>query len=77
MGFKCLHYQVTEGDGFVVLTIVNKLSTDFSVGVRTQDGTALNGEDYVGVEEVVEFKGQEKEKNVKVEIIDDDQWEPD
>ena len=39
-GFKCLHYQVKEGDGTVKVTVVKKVPEPLDVGIRTVDGTA-------------------------------------
>lgn len=43
VGFKCLHYEVSEGDGHVSVVVVNKLGTHLEIGLRTIDGTALAG----------------------------------
>lgn len=48
-----------------------------SVGVRTVDMTATSGTDYNSLDQSVHFDYNEMEKEVEVEIIDDDQWEPD
>jgi len=47
VGFKCLHYSVTESNGFVEITINKKnTSQEISFGCRTIDGTALENKDY-------------------------------
>ena len=47
VGFKCLHYSVTESNGHVEVTIVKKLiNQDLIVGVRTVDDTAVSPKDY-------------------------------
>lgn len=47
VGFKCLHYSVTESNGHVEVTIVKKLlNQELIVGVRTRDDTAVSPKDY-------------------------------
>jgi hypothetical protein len=48
-----------------------------SFSYETIDGTATKGEDYVEAKGVLEFREKETQKSITVEIIDDDQWEPD
>ncbi|XP_015920946.1 sodium/calcium exchanger Calx [Parasteatoda tepidariorum] len=45
--------------------------------VETIDGTAVSGEDYVPVKEILTFQDGETEKELSVGIVDDNQWEPD
>jgi len=45
--------------------------------LRTADGTAKAGEDYVEKNELYTMKANENERNIKIEIIDDPEWEPD
>lgn len=45
--------------------------------VETIDGTAEAGSDYKPMKEFVEFAVNESLREVHVEIIDDDIWEPD
>lgn len=45
--------------------------------METIDGTALAGEDYKPMKQLVTFAPQESIKDVFVEIVDDDVWEPD
>lgn len=45
--------------------------------METIDGTAVSGEDYVPLKEIVTFQDGETEKELHVEIVDDNQWEPD
>lgn len=47
VGFKCLHYSVTESNGHVEVVIVKKvLNQKLVVGVRTRDDTAVSPKDY-------------------------------
>ena len=43
VGFKCLHYQVKEGEGPVKITVIKKVPGPLDVCVRTTDGTATAG----------------------------------
>ena len=41
LGFKCLHYSVTESAGHVEITILKKSpGVDYTFGVRTKDDSA-------------------------------------
>ncbi|KAE9524627.1 hypothetical protein AGLY_014677 [Aphis glycines] len=53
------------------------LNTKAIVRVDSINGTAKEGEDFVKVKEVVEFKENEEEKEIFIELIDDNKWEPD
>ncbi|XP_075224296.1 sodium/calcium exchanger Calx-like isoform X1 [Lycorma delicatula] len=46
------------------------------VRVQTIDGTAVRGEDYVPINEVLTFEENQREKQVIVEIVNDNKWEP-
>jgi solute carrier family 8 (sodium/calcium exchanger) len=54
-----------------------KLSDQVRVRVETIDGSAVEGEDYHAVNEILTFEPNEKEKEIGITIIDDNQWEPD
>ncbi|CAG0907402.1 unnamed protein product, partial [Cyprideis torosa] len=45
--------------------------------VETIDGSAVSEEDYIPVNQVLTFAPGETEKEVEVQIVNDDQWEPD
>ena len=69
-----------ENEGTVKIAIVKKTDEKrLTVGVRTVDGTASAGEDYVALDKEVYFNStwDDHIKEVGVEIIDDDDWEPD
>lgn len=52
VGFKCLHYSVTESNGHVEVTIVKKIMNQpLVVGVRTRDDTAVSPKDYSEINE--------------------------
>jgi solute carrier family 8 (sodium/calcium exchanger) len=72
-----LHYSVSESSEYLEIVILNKTREQCEVKVRTIDGDAKANEDYVPFDGIVKFsKGQEK-SSIKVEIKDDDDWEPD
>jgi hypothetical protein len=65
IGFKCLHYSVTESSGFVEVTIVKKtVNQDITFGLRTVDGTAKAGTEFGHLEEIISMKKRETEKTV-------------
>lgn len=73
-------YQCLENCGSVALNVVRRggdLTSTVSVNYRTEDGTANAGSDYRFVEGVITFKPGETEKEIRVEIIDDDIFEED
>ena len=47
------------------------------VKVDTVDGTAEEGTDYRGIHTTIEFQPGQTELEIEMEIIDDDDWEPD
>ena len=77
VGFKCLHYSVTEGAGTLKVEILHHSKEAFSCGIRTKDDTANAGEDYEAVDKRLDFKANEKNKTIEVAIVDDNEWEPD
>lgn len=77
VGFKCLHYSVTESNGYVEISIVKKCSSEITIGYRTIADTAFAPKDFSHVDEHLTFNPRDMEKRVKVPIIDDDEWEPD
>ena len=78
VGFKCLHYSVTESNGFVEITINKKnTSQEISFGCRTIDGTALENKDYEKFNQEITMRARETEKKIKVQIVDNNEWEPD
>jgi len=54
-----------------------RLSNTVKVRVETIDGSAVEGEDYQAVDEVLTFAPNETEKEIGITIVDDNQWEPD
>uniref|UniRef100_A0AAY4AMM2 J domain-containing protein n=1 Tax=Denticeps clupeoides TaxID=299321 RepID=A0AAY4AMM2_9TELE len=73
-------YQCLENCGTVALNVVRRggdLTSTVSVDYRTEDGTANAGSDYQFTEGVIVFKPGEMEKEIHIEIIDDDIFEED
>ncbi|XP_062620472.1 sodium/calcium exchanger 1-like isoform X2 [Saccostrea cucullata] len=54
-----------------------KMDTPLTVRVETINGTATAPEDYIHLEENVHFANNEALRQLYVEIIDDNEWEPD
>jgi hypothetical protein len=78
IGFKCLHYSVTESSGFVEITVIKKVvNQDLTFGIRTVDGTAKHPTEYETIDEVVTMKKRETEKIIQIKIIDNSDWQPD
>lgn len=75
--FKHLHYEVGESNQFVTITIEKKVPEDVTFWVRTIDGTARAGEDYEEKNELFTMHAEEKEREIKINIINDSNWEPD
>lgn len=78
VGFKCLHYSVTESNGHVEVTIVKKrLNQELVVGVRTRDDTAVSPKDYKEINETIQFGIRDHEMKIEIPIVDDEEWNPD
>merc|ERR1712088_577644 len=61
----------------VLISRHGNLQDTVQVKVETIDGSANEGEDYVAINETLTFEPYQKEKEVSVTIVDDNQWEPD
>lgn len=77
VGFKCLHYSVAENSLFVNLTIEKRVNEEYTFWVKTEDGTAKSPEDYTAKHELITMRANEKERIIKVGIVDSEDWEPD
>lgn len=77
--FHSASCAVMENIGKFQVTIcrTGKLDSRVSVRVETIDGTANVDQDYIGINEILTFEPNEREKFIDVEIINDNQWEPD
>ncbi|KAM7394831.1 hypothetical protein PAMP_021611 [Pampus punctatissimus] len=73
-------YQCLENCGSVALNVVRRggdLMSTVSVDYRTEDGTANASSDYRFTEGTIVFKPGETEKEIRIDIIDDDIFEED
>lgn len=73
-------YQCLENCGTVALNVVRHggaQTSTVSVDYRTEDGTANAGSDYQFTEGTIVFKPGETEKELRIDIIDDDIFEED
>ncbi|XP_023189352.1 sodium/calcium exchanger 1 isoform X4 [Xiphophorus maculatus] len=74
------NYQCLENCGSVALNVVRRggdLTATVYVDYRTEDGTANAGSDYQLTEGTIVFKPGETDKEIHVNIIDDDIFEED
>ena len=78
IGFKCLHYSVTESAGVAAVTVVKKVvNQSITFGIRTVKDTAIPGSDYKEIDLRVKMAAQETEKQIEIPIVDNNEWEPD
>ena len=67
--------QVEEGNTTnyleVMLTLTNSVDYDLSVDVRTVNGTAIKGEDYTDLYEVIIFSAGQEQSSFNIEILGD------
>ncbi|CAG5113164.1 Oidioi.mRNA.OKI2018_I69.chr2.g7297.t1.cds [Oikopleura dioica] len=77
--FACTSSSVMENAKQIELKVMRSGNVEIPAkcNYETIDGTATKGEDYVENKGVLEFGPRETQKSITVEIIDDDQWEPD
>lgn len=77
--FACTSSSVMENAKQIELKVMRtgNIMIPATCSYETIDGTATKGEDYVEAKGVLEFREKETQKSITVEIIDDDQWEPD
>ncbi|XP_054286263.1 sodium/calcium exchanger 2-like isoform X1 [Macrosteles quadrilineatus] len=76
--FHAATVAVKEKIGKFAVTIWRhgNLEPQVRVRVKTIDGTARKGEDYVPINEIITFEPHQREKQVIVEIVNDNKWEP-
>ena len=55
----------------IKVKVVNKSKAAGSVHVKSRGDTATEGEDYVPVDELIEFKKGEREREINIKINDD------
>ncbi|KAF2361476.1 Sodium/calcium exchanger membrane region [Trinorchestia longiramus] len=77
--FHAASCAVMEDIGKFKVEINRSGRTDNVARVRVEsiEGTATEGQDYIEVNEIITFDRGEVSKTVEVEIINDNQWEPD
>ncbi|XP_037777233.1 sodium/calcium exchanger 2-like isoform X4 [Penaeus monodon] len=77
--FHAASCAVMENIGKFEVAIIRSGRTDNEVSVRVEtiDGTATEDQDYIPINQVITFGPGETEKLIEVEIINDNQWEPD
>lgn len=70
---------VMESIGIYKMNVVRHGRMDETVKVRleTIDGSAVEEEDYKPLNETLTFEPNERSKEIGLEIVDDNQWEPD
>lgn len=74
------HYTVMENVGHFSVTVTREggdMSRAVHVDYRTEDGTASDGADYIGVSGTLVFQPQEKHRQFEIAILDDDVFEED
>lgn len=64
VGFKCIHYSVTESSGSVEITIIKKCAMEVTIGYRTVADTAFAPKDFSHVDEHITFSPREIEKKI-------------
>lgn len=77
--FRAATVAVPENVGTFEVTICRHgdLQPRAKVKVETIDGTAQENEDYIPINQIIVFEPNETEKQITVEIVNDNQWEPD
>ncbi|XP_054721079.1 sodium/calcium exchanger 3-like [Uloborus diversus] len=78
MDFAAATAAVMENAGKVNVKVRRHGNTSGVAKCRleTIEGTAVAGEDFVPLKEIITFQDGETEKELHVEIVDDNQWEP-
>jgi len=77
--FEKRGHLVKESCGNAVLSVIRQNGADGDVSIkwRTIDKTAISGKDYTGGEGEIEFKHGETQRDIKIPIIDDMEYEKD
>jgi len=79
VGFVQTTYSVVEDCGEVKITVRREgvLDKPCTVQFDTSDGIAVGGERYIHTAGVLDFKADQAEREISIEIIDDNEWQPD
>ncbi|XP_064478601.1 sodium/calcium exchanger Calx-like [Ornithodoros turicata] len=77
--FNASACAVLEKAGKVDVVIRRRGKTDIAATIRVEtiDGTATAGEDYIEMRQTILFQPGEAQRKVSVQIVQDNQWEPD
>ena len=65
------------GTCFVTIERQGKIDNEITVKVDTIDGSAEEGDDYIGIHDIFTFEAGQTELEIQIEIVDDEDWEPD
>jgi len=79
LDFASADIKVDESCGTCIVKVVRSGVTDKSCSVQfdTSDGDANSTDDYVSAAGTLQFKADDKEKEISITIIDDNEWAPD
>lgn len=76
-GFNCIHYSVMENSGTLTVKVDNLSGRKGKVAVRTVDGDAKANDDFLSINEELEFVEGEQTQEVIVSILNSKATEPD
>jgi len=76
-GFNCIHYSVMENTGTLKVKVENKTRKRGKVGIRTVEGDAKENEDFLKINEILEFDDDTDGQEVEVTILNSRELEPD
>lgn len=76
-GFKCIHYSVMENTGTLKVKVENKTKKRGKIGIRTVEGDAKENEDFLKINEILEFDDDTDRQEVEVTILNSRELEPD
>lgn len=77
LGFKCLHYVVSESCGTLDVKISKKTQETVIFMLKTIDGTAKANKKYSPIEEMITMQANQMEHIVSLKIVDDDEYNED
>lgn len=77
--FHASSCAVMENIGTFTVEVLRSGRLDHQVCVRVEtiEGTATENQDYVAINKVITFQPGEEKQSLEIEIINDNQWEPD
>lgn len=79
IGFSASHYSVMENGGHITVYVERKgaIEQNMTIKYATENGTAISGDEYTGVSGTLQFTNSVKVLPIKIEIIDNDEPNPD